>query len=263
MKKLIAIATLILSLGALAQNSQVADDLYARRGENAEFAKQAAEKYEALAKEAKDKVIEGEMLNDASMAYYFYAQSKSDKEHRKTYHDKGVKIAEKSMKATANFGDNAELKMVHAMATYRKGSNLGKWAEANGIASSLGRWGELRDDMERVIDLGGKELESYGAYRILGRAYYKLPAPLGSKKKSFQYLNAAFKNTIGYKGISNYGLNVIFFAEIANKRGGEYKDLAKKILKTFIDADPAEYNAARIPETKKEQAEAKEILRDL
>ena len=114
--------------------------------------------------------------------------------------------------------------------------------------------------MKQVIKLGYKHLEAYGAYRILGRAY-KLPAPLGSNKKSLKYLEEAFNGTMNGHDISNYGLNVNFYAQtlIAMKK----KDQAKKILESFVKKDPETFNTTRVPETKAEIEEAKKILSDL
>lgn len=250
---------LLVTVSAFAQTVQDANELYAQRGASATNALKAAQAYTAVANATTDKVEKATMFNEASKSYYFYGQAINDKDHRKKYHTMGMDVAQKTIDLLN--AAKAEEKEQLAMGYYRYGSNQGKWAEANGIASSLGKWPSLKDYMKQVIKLGYKHLEAYGAYRILGRAYYKLPAPLGSNNKSLKYLEEAFNGTMNGNDISNYGLNVNFYAQtlIAMKK----KDQAKKILESFVKKDPETFNPSRVPETKEEIEEAKKILADL
>jgi hypothetical protein len=260
MKSLLITLTLTLSLGAFAQTAQQADDLYSARGIDANKALEAATAYTTLAAATANKAEKATFLNEASKSYYFVGTSKSSDDQKKKYHIMGMNVAQEAIDTVLTF-TNATEKEQLAMGYFRFGSNQGKWAEANGIASSLGKWPSLKTYMKNIIKLGYKSLEAYGAYRILGRAYYKLPAPLGSKKKALKYLETAFNGSMNGNDISNYGLNVNFYAQtlISLKR----KDEARKILNSFIQKDAATFNTARIPETKVEIQEAKKILKEM
>lgn len=243
-----------------------AKTLYAKRSETVEGianAGQAAEAYKALADgEVADMAKKATLLNKESQAaYYVGTQVKTDAEKIPVFL-RAMKAADAAIVA---MGDETKLdeagKEILALAYYYSGANLGKWAEANGIASSLGRWGELQDKMKKVIALKKEAVQAYGAFRILGRAYYKLPAPLGSNKKALVYLEKAFNETKMGNDISIHGLNVLFYADllIATDRKAE----AKTILTSFVAKDANTFNPDRIPETRAEQKEAAEKLKDL
>lgn len=247
-----------------------AKTLYAKRSETVEGianAGQAAEAYKALADgEVADMAKKATLLNKESQAaYYVGTQVKTDAEKIPVFL-RAMKAADAAIAAltpTEATLDEAG-KEILATSYYYSGANLGKWAEANGIASSLGRWGELQDKMKKVIALKKESVQAYGAFRILGRAYYKLPAPLGSNKKALYYLEKAFNATKlnnDVNEISIHGLNVLFYADllIATDRKPE----AKAILTSFVAKDANTFNPDRIPETKAEQKEAAEKLKDL
>ena len=68
--------------------------------------------------------------------------------------------------------------------------------------------------MENIIDeLEVPEVEYYGAHRILGRAYFKIPKLLGgSMRKSLRYLKTACELTMHpTAGISKYATNVTYY----------------------------------------------------
>ena len=116
--------------------------------------------------------------------------------------------------------------------------------------------------MGYIVDLGEKEVSGYGVNRILGRIEYVLPWPTGDKKKSLQLLEEAFNETIHEDfGISDYSLNVLYYAESLIYEN--QKEKAKDILNKLIAIEDYEsYNSERIPETKKDQEKAKQILKD-
>lgn len=263
MKKFAMSLMLLLSFSALAQTVQEAEGLYDKREADPSFAMQAGQMYEVLAGQATEKLEKAKLLNAASNAYYYVGTQKETNKEKMVVFQKGLNIAVKAIDEVRTSTANEELEQ-KALGMYRYGANLGKWGEANGVAASLGKWKNLRNNMLGVISMGYKSLEDYGANRILGRAYYKLPAPLGSKKKSYSYLSEAFKNTKAEGStVSRNGLNNLFLVDLLISVGK--KESAKKILNAFIayEGREEELNSARIPETKAEIAEAKEILKNL
>lgn len=266
LKSLTLASLLAFAMPLMAQDldAEIAKDLYAQRGVSYEKAAQAADIYGRLADaETVDMAKKSTLLNKESQAaYYVGTQMKTDEAKIPVF----LRAMQAADEAIASMGDETKLdeagKEILATAYYYSGANLGKWAEANGIASSLGRWGELQEKMKKVIALKKESVQAYGAHRILGRAYYKLPAPLGSNKKADAYLAKAFTSTLkeGTK-VSIHGLNVLFYADllIATDRKGE----AKAILTEFVAQNPETFNVDRIPETIAEQKEASEKLKDL
>lgn len=146
-------------------------------------------------------------------------------------------------------------------ALYERGANLGQWGQANGVVQSLGKWAELRRNMEIIQVLGLTSTHSYGAFRILGRGYYKIPGLLGGDMtKATNYLQQAVKNTlVPGKKFSRDGYNNTYYAEVLNENGDT--DLAKALLQQFIAADPAQIDSTSIPELKKAQSDAKDLLK--
>jgi len=201
------------------------------------------------------------MLNERSIAICYVGTMLMSKNKKIDQFIEGIIVSEKAMAILAKPTAQEEKREL-AMAKYRLGVNLGKWAEARGIAASLGKWKPMKRIMKSIIADGFASLEDFGANRFLGRAYYKLPAPLGSKKKSLESLGEAYKKTIDAgQNVSRQGLNVLFLAEtfISMKN----KNDARKILTKFIAVNGETFNPARIPETKKEQADARDLLNSL
>lgn len=146
----------------------------------------------------------------------------------------------------------------YAEAHYFYGVALGRWAEANGVTSSLGRKDELMQSMKdtkqretREFDKG-ETIDGMGPDRILGRTYYKLPFFAGgSRSESLKYLVGA------YKAEPKYFLNGIFYAETLFD-GGSTSEVAQacQILKDISSKKPEEGYAHRLPENKEDIAEA-------
>ncbi len=152
----------------------------------------------------------------------------------------------------------------YAEAYYQYAINLGRWAEAKGILSSLNRKDELiksvQDAMDRSTRDGanGEELDYYGPARTLGRVYFKLPAFAGgSRDTSLSYLDKA------YNAGKADSLNVVYYAEALAAGSRSDKDHAKQILDELLKNDPATYNLDRIPETKDEFEQARQIRKTL
>jgi len=250
-----------LSLSAFAQSVEQAAELYAKRGQDASFAQQAADMYKTLASTSSDKFEKADLLSNAAKALFYVGTHTSNNGEKKSKHNDGMGAAIEA-KDLLNYNPSEEKeKLALATALYWYGANLGKWAEANGVASSLGRWPTLKNTMFKIRNLGQEKLEHYGANRILGRAYYKLPFPLGSKKKAYSYLSEAVKETKEGNKVSVLGLNNLYLADLLVAIGK--RSSAKELLQAFVEADAATLNPERVPETLEEQEEARKKLERL
>jgi hypothetical protein len=225
--------------------------------------------YEEAAASSKDVVDQASLLTMESKSIYFYADVSNDNEVKKEGHLRGWNMGEKAAALLYAPGTPAKpIKDAYAaplaLAYYWKGANMGKWGIANGILNSLKRWPELRTTMEYILGLGQKDVESFGANRILGRSYFKLPFPLGDKNKSLELLEEGFEQTLDSTGeISSHSTNVIYFAEvlIAKSKAAKAKDILTKLVAKGDSLDTlSEYNEERIPETKIDIEEAKKLL---
>lgn len=253
----------VFSVSNALANFQTAEELFKARGENVQNAVKAYELYKDMATTESNEDTKAQTFWLASQAIYYVGSKATDNSDRKNYHQLGMDVASKSIALLESKIStlNAAQKEVLANGYFWYGANLGKWGEANGVASSLGRWPELQETMKKIIALKMSHIQDYGAFRILGRAFYKLPFPLGSNKKALTYLEKAFEETKNGNDVSINGLNTVFYANVLIAEGQQSK--AKTILSAFIAKDAETFNVDRIPETKDEQAEAKELLKNL
>jgi hypothetical protein len=276
---------LMASLAAGAQQAAAPADLEAQA--QTEFAQRAysnagvqsalaaAGHYTQAAQVASDKVEKSNDLALAAAAYYFAGGAVSDNTAKKDHYLKGIAAASQALALygvndVRNVSDQQKsaLKALPAQqlaivqeALYQRGTNLGQWGQANGVASSLGKWPELKDNMQLVIDLGGAANHQYGAYRTLGFGYYKIPGLLGgSAKKADQYLSIAVSKTLAPgQTYSVDGYNNTFYAQILNGAGQTQK--AKDLLVAFIKADPATLLPGYAQENRQAQLEAADLLK--
>jgi hypothetical protein len=269
MKNLLLSLALAFSFAAVAEDSrQNADALYAARDySDAGVAKamEAAEMYTRLS-----------LWTDAAKSFYFVGSYQKDKQQRIAIFQKGIDAAQKIVTAylpelkqqtleqtakdvLAKYNPNEVLELSHAL--YYNGINLGAWAEANGVNQSLSKWPTLRNYMLMIDLLGHKDINHYGASRVLGRAYYRLPVIAGGDKdKARAYLSTAFDNT-KKDGISTNGNNNLFYAEFLYN-SDKKKDEAIALLKAFVAANPDQLDPDSIPETKAAQEASKKLLTD-
>ena len=152
----------------------------------------------------------------------------------------------------------------HADAYYWSAAHLGRWAEANGIVSSLGKKNEIMATLGKIANLKtkagdpGKTFEGYGADRILGRLYFKLPGFAGgSLATSLKHLDVAYTNA------PNLALNTVFYAESLASGTAAQKTKAKQILDALLALDPAALNLDRVPETAEEFKDARKLRTQL
>lgn len=187
-----------------------------------------------------------------SRCNYWLGQHSSNKEY-KLEKFQAAMVAANSAKAI-----NDE----YAEGFYFYGVALSRWAETNGVMSSLGKKDELmkamKDTKIRITreDEKGETVDGRGADRILGRVYYKLPGFAGgSRSESLKYLSVAFNDE------PKYFINGIFYAETLAD-GGSKDELAKgcEILKDILSKNPEDGYPERLPENKEDIADAKVVF---
>jgi hypothetical protein len=192
MKKTMMIALLALSFQAFsATKLEEATSLFDQRGEDRNFAKQSAEMFKELANSATDKQTKAQMKVSESRAYYFFGRTALNKNDKKSIYVMGYEAATTAINLLQGTGLNKDLAYAH----YYYAINLGKWGEANGALSSLGKWPELRSQLDIIDSLGeeAKAIESYGSMRTRGRALHKLP--FSSKSEALKNLKFSFENS--------------------------------------------------------------------
>lgn len=232
----------------------------------------AAESYSELAQAEQNTLVKAKHLIAQSEALYFVAYASTSKDDKLKYHYAGVEAADAALKifgiTDVQKADLARLKALPAdqkalvgEGLYFRGINLGQWGNTKGVVESLSRWPELRDNMNLIVNLGLKEIHEYGAYRTLGRAYFKIPGLLGgSTKKALKYLSEAVNNSkVEGEIYSVNGINNLFYAEIL-KEEGKSAD-AKDLLNKFIAADANTLHSGLVPENRQAQKEAQALLK--
>lgn len=142
--------------------------------------------------------------------------------------------------------------------------NLARWGQAKGTLNALFRLEELKDYLKATLARDtkdgrtGEEFEAYGANRILGRVYWKVPTVAGGdKKKSAALLKKAFEKA------PELALNVVYYAETLASLGD--KDSAREMLKNMLAQKPEDYGKKlnRVPETILEFQEGRKLLASL
>lgn len=258
-----------------AATREEADSKFKARGPEGaalENSAQAAAMYADLYKEAtsgSDVLEQASLLIEQSKALYYFGDHSQNNDVKKNEHDLGMKVAEQAAQLLHKPGLPTEPKeedyrTAIASAWYWHCANMGKWGLANGILNSLRQWPDLRKKTEYIYALGEEDVESYGAHRILARAYYSLPFPLGDNSKALELMQEANEQTLDSTGeISSHSTNVIYYADVLIAKNK--KDLAKKILQKLIErsSNLEEYNEDRIPESKEDIEIAKRTLERL
>ncbi|HRK06245.1 MAG TPA: hypothetical protein PLZ57_00630 [Pseudobdellovibrionaceae bacterium] len=209
-----------------------------------------------------------------SEAQYFVGNSTDDNQVKIERHLAGLEIADAVVKA---FGvqdvtavAEADLQRLKALpadqlallgeALYYRGINLGQWGAANGVMASLGRWPELRSTMELIVNINLKNIHEYGAFRTLGRGYFKVPGMFGgSNKRAEKYLSEAVKQTLAAGQIfSTNGYNNIYYAELLKDLGRDQE--AKDLLQAFVNSQVLAVNPPSKQEYVRAQGEAADLL---
>lgn len=194
MKSLSMLALVALSLPTIANvQFDKAMAVFAKRGEDRQFAAQAAQMFNSSAASERTTLTKAKMKVGESRAYYFLGRTAGNKNEVKAAYEKGYNTALEAV-AMLSTGDAAFEKDL-AMAHYYYAANLGKWGEANGVFSSLAKWPILRESLDVIDSLSenAQSIESYGAKRTRGRALHKLP--FGDKNEALKLLKYSFENS--------------------------------------------------------------------
>jgi tetratricopeptide (TPR) repeat protein len=175
---------------------------------------------------------------------------------RVTYYQAG-KMTERSLKMAGyeqayGFAKEAQsLDEQFADGFYYYSIALGRWAEQKGVFESLSRKKELFQNLdstqERLARDGsaGEAIDYFGADRIYGRVYYKLPAIAGgSRAKSLAHLKRAYDNA------PDAVINAHYYAETLYDGGSSSeKATACQIADEVLAKALSEFPADRKPET--------------
>ena len=235
-----ALASLLIGSAALAGTAETlaqADGAYAKRADPAQ-ARQAADLY-AQALAADPQSVEAAWK--LSRAWYWIGSHTPEDQAMEPF-EKAVEAAKKGV-ATAP--DSIE-------AHYWLGVAYGSYGKAKGIMKSLSLVDPIKQEMDWVIK-HDPAYEAGGAYRVLGRLYFKLPGLFGGDNdKAVENLKTAVQH-----GPQRW-LNHVYLAEVYIKEG--MKEQAKKLL-AQVQAGPAEPGLE--PEYADWKAEAARLLKEL
>ena len=159
---------LIFPLALLSQDAEQiltqADELYETMSD-VETAEKALDLYRKALNLTEDKYEPYWKI--ARMFYYIGEHTKSNKE-KKNIFSQAIYYAEKAIQISPEQPDGY----------YWRGVNNGKYGESRGVLKSLFLVKPIKSDMNKVIELDPK-YEDGGAYRVLGRVYFKLPGFAG------------------------------------------------------------------------------------
>jgi len=236
--------------GLLAEATQ----LFSLRGENANYDRviELTGRAEALA--GSNRELKYDILTLASRAYYFKGGKTTSDSAKEAIYNTGMQKADAAKRLFANLAD----------AHYYYAINLGRWGEARGITTSLGRRRELFrscEDAKRFptrAGTPGEAIDGFGPDRTLGRVYFKLPALFdGSNERSMQHLDIAWGRA------PENALNGVYYAEVLAAEDQEVRACA--ILNQILNDPRGDrgYNPDRVPETVDEFALARALKREI
>ncbi|MBF0301313.1 MAG: hypothetical protein HQK51_21585, partial [Oligoflexia bacterium] len=205
---------------------------------------------------------------------YFVGDNSSDNSDKIKYHLQSKDVALKAaalLESRPGEVKDESFSEPLARAYFWFGAALGKWGEANGIINSLFQLPMLKKYMQYVYDMQEEQVIDYGAARILGRIYYKLPGIFGGdSKKSLDYLEKANNASLCDAGdISRHPTNVIYYADTLISVGGsdnvkKAKTILGALIKKGANTESLKvYNSDLVPETIRDIEYAKNILKNL
>ena len=285
MKKnlLLIVLGLMIAFSAFSATKNEAEENYAKRGEDVNFAQTAADMYEELYNNATDVMEKGYYAyRHLESTYYvgtnigsenvddrywpierkedgFGTVPKSVKKVRVPIHMNGYKMPKRIISSLKKIEKSVERNKLLAKIYFFQAAHLGKWGDNKGITVALPKLRTLKKITKKIINLSQDGTELHGADRILGRIEYKtLGMAGGSLIDSEQHLEKAYKNSLNDEGVCMQGVNVLYYAEtLIDLRK---KDEAKAILNKFLEGDAETLNLGRIPETRVEMEYARKLL---
>ncbi len=264
MKKFIMMCSMLAAFGFAAsvkadddsarEKMEAGRDLYAQRGDLSKNDQAIATLNEAAGLVESDDDLKYEILILESRAVYWKGNNQTDKDQKKATHDQAMTLCKAAMALNDDYAD----------AHYFYGINLARWAEANGVISSLFRKDELMKTMADAMDrntlagAAGETIDGYGPHRTLGRVYFKLPGFAGgSNDKSVKELDKAYANA------PTLALNAVYLAETLADGNKDQKARARDILDQLLSKDASTLNPDRVPETQQEFNDARAIRKGL
>lgn len=270
MKKMFTVVFSLLALGCFAASREEAQALYANRGENPDNAKLAADIYLALFNQSESEFEKSEFKRLESEASYYYGLKQGTRDGKLAQYERGYEAAAQAfsyLESAKGVPKLPEWSAALSDAYYLYSANMGKFGEAKGVLSSLTRWRlELRPHLHYILNLGeaAKSNRSYGALRILGRAYIKVP--FESSSEGLAFLKEAYDKTVETFEIageemttSRHVNNLVFYIEGLRKLGEDNATFCKLYEKAEYLYDISEeeellkeYNPDLVPETKTE-----------
>jgi len=177
------LVVLILPLALLSQDAEQiltqADELFETMSDM-ETAEKALDLYRKALNLIEDKYEPYWKIS--RMHYYIGEHTESNKE-KKNIFSQAIYYAEKAIQLSPEQPDGY----------YWRGVNNGKYGESRGVLKSLFLVKPIKSDMNKVIELD-PEYEDGGAYRVLGRVYFKLPGFAGgSNEESLKLLEKSIE----------------------------------------------------------------------
>jgi len=283
MKALLIAALALVSISAHAATTQELEAAAQKAYDGRDYtqpgrasAAQAVSLYGQLVQQATDKGAQAKYLVEQAAASFFLGDSASDNGEKINQFTAGMTSSKRAMQNLGiqdvnNVSDADIANIVKrskdeitllAESLYVYGINLGQWGQANGVMQSLDKWPELRTTMELIVKIGAKNLHEYGAYRTLGRGYFKIPALLGGDfAKAQKYLSTAVNGSLAAGQVySVNGYNNLFYADLLKDQGQDAQ--AKKMLSDFTKADPKTLLPGYEAETREAQRLAIEMLKN-
>lgn len=214
-----------------------ADALYVQRADLAK-AKAALDLYEQALKA--DPTSEELATKVAKTAYWVGKHLKDDDDQAAMF-ERGIKACKAVLKAKPD--------SLHA--TYWLGVCYGVYGKAKGISKSLDLVDPIKELMKKVI-AKDPAFEGGGAYRVLGRMYFKLPGLFGGDNdKSIEYLVLAVKQG------PQHWLSHLYLAETYLDE--DQDDKAKALLLQVVKGPPL---PGHEPEYAEIKAEAEKLLKE-
>jgi tetratricopeptide (TPR) repeat protein len=214
---------------------QQGDELYTQRADLAK-AKEAQAKYEAALAAKEDDYGASWRL---ARILYWIGDHTPDNDAKKALFQRGIDHAKRAIELDTKKPDGH----------FWLGVCYGVYGEAKGVLKSLFLVKPIKDEMRQVLEID-PAYDRGGADRVLGRVFHEVPGLFGgSEKTSLQHLLKAVEYGPGV------GLNLLYLADtyISLDRVED----ARKTLETILTMEPL---PDLLPETKEEQAQARERL---
>jgi hypothetical protein len=215
--------TFVLTSSAFAATINEAADLFNKREESIENARQAAIIYRDLAASETNELKKANLKTQESKAWYFVGNNSEKRSDKLNILEVGYNAAMEAINllaSTPGQAKNSDYVTPLSWAYYYYGANMGKWGEAKGVLASLFKWPHLKEHTSFILALD-KTVAHYGGNRILARAFMKVPTE--SKEQGLAYLTEAYENTLtsvddGFITTSKSTTTTLYYLDFLKKR---------------------------------------------